>query len=65
MAATPFKLDDVDKLTVRIGASVGVAMAPPGISAAQLRERADAALYQAKRLGKGAYSIDAGPPVSG
>jgi diguanylate cyclase (GGDEF)-like protein/PAS domain S-box-containing protein len=51
---TPFAL--ADGTTVHIGASVGIALLPQdGINADQLLERADRALYSAKRAGKGAY----------
>lgn len=51
---TPFTL--ADGSTVRIGASVGIALFPQdGKNADQLLEQADRALYSAKRAGKGAY----------
>jgi len=51
---TPFTL--ADGTTLRIGASVGIALLPQdGKTADQLLEHADRALYSAKRAGKGAY----------
>ncbi|MGN4019810.1 diguanylate cyclase domain-containing protein, partial [Burkholderia gladioli] len=51
---TPFTL--ADGTTIRIGASVGIALLPhDGKNADQLLEEADCALYSAKRAGKGAY----------
>lgn len=41
--------------------SIGVAVLLPGETAPSLRSRADAAMYTAKRLGKGRWVIDAGP----
>jgi diguanylate cyclase (GGDEF)-like protein len=50
----PFAL--ADGTTVHIGASVGIALFPnDGTNADQLLERADRALYSAKRAGKGVY----------
>lgn len=52
----PFEIGGV---TMRIGASVGVAVRRPGdASGADLVRRADAAMYRAKRLGKGRYVVD-------
>jgi diguanylate cyclase (GGDEF)-like protein len=51
----PFQIDDK---TVRIGSSVGVALAINGQDSAQtLMQRADAALYQAKRAGRGRFEM--------
>lgn len=51
---TPFTL--ADGTTIRIGASVGIALLPrDGKNADQLLDQADCALYSAKRAGKGAY----------
>jgi len=55
MATTPF---DVAGVTLQIGASVGVAVAAPGIAADSLCKRADGALYEAKKLGKGRFHVD-------
>jgi len=50
----PFTL--ADGTTLRIGASIGIALLPnDGKNADQLLEQADRALYSAKRAGKGAY----------
>ena len=46
----------IDKLTVSIGASVGIAIAPDnGTTPESLRDRADAALYLAKGAGRGVW----------
>lgn len=51
---TPFTL--ADGTTIRIGASVGIALLPhDGKNAGQPLEEADCALYSAKRAGKGDY----------
>ena len=55
---------------VSVGISVGVAVTAPGSgeTAQQLLERADRALYAAKRAGKGTWRVDGGAmaaPVSG
>jgi diguanylate cyclase (GGDEF)-like protein len=50
----------VDGKTIRIGASVGVALAMNGQDTIQgLLQRADAALYQAKRAGRGRFEMAA------
>jgi diguanylate cyclase (GGDEF)-like protein/PAS domain S-box-containing protein len=50
----------VDGKTIRIGASVGVALAMNGQDTIQgLLQRADAALYQAKRTGRGRFEMAA------
>ncbi len=48
--AAPMVLDEG---AVRLGVSVGVAVATPGIGRDELLRRADAAMYEAKRTGKG------------
>lgn len=63
----PFQLDAA---TVRVGASVGVATGSTDATGADLLRRADAAMYRAKRLGKGRYVVDAAvdeaaPPLIG
>lgn len=65
--STPFRLDAA---TVSIGASVGVATGSADTTGADLLRRADAAMYRAKRLGKGRYVVDAeadveAPPLRG
>ncbi|MGY4830134.1 diguanylate cyclase domain-containing protein [Sphaerotilaceae bacterium SBD11-9] len=53
----PFRIDDK---MVHIGASVGVALAVNGQdTVAVLMQRADAALYQAKRAGRGRHEVAA------
>jgi diguanylate cyclase (GGDEF)-like protein len=54
----PFDLDDV---TVRVGASVGLAALDPCTqNGHELVRRADSAMYAAKRMGKGRVAIDGG-----
>jgi diguanylate cyclase (GGDEF)-like protein/PAS domain S-box-containing protein len=55
---SPYELGDV---TVRCGASVGVAFADPGDTAESWVARADAALYQAKRDGGGVARVADAP----
>ena len=50
--------DDV----VAVQASAGIAFCEPGISAEELLRRADVAMYEAKRLGKGRYTVYSAPP---
>ncbi len=51
----PFQIDDK---TVHIGSSVGVALTANGQDSVQaLMQRADAALYQAKRAGRGRFEM--------
>src|SRR5262249_22464982 len=53
--ATPVEVDD---LNISRSASVGVAFDPDGATAgARLLEAADAAMYAAKRSGKGRYTL--------
>lgn len=48
--------------TLEIGASIGVALAPrDGVDAQQLMARADAALYRAKRKGRGSVVLSGDP----
>lgn len=56
-ASTPFEVDLVGGSTVTICASVGIALARQGVDAEILCKRADEALYDAKRAGKGQYRI--------
>lgn len=57
--AEPFS---VDGRTVMVGASVGLAFGGGGDDADGLLRRADAAMYAAKRAGKGRLVIDAAEP---
>jgi EAL domain-containing protein (putative c-di-GMP-specific phosphodiesterase class I) len=41
----------------RVGASIGIALAEPGVSAGTLLAQADAAMYQAKSEGKGRHAV--------
>lgn len=41
----------------RIGASIGLALSRPGLTAEQLLQQADAAMYQAKRKGGGRWEV--------
>ena len=45
----------IDNHLVEIGASVGIAMTPPGVSADTLLKNADMALYRAKADGRGTF----------
>jgi len=47
--AAPIRLDAG---TVTVGASIGVALAEPGVTVAELMKRADEAMYSAKTTGK-------------
>jgi diguanylate cyclase (GGDEF)-like protein len=58
---------DIGGIEIRIGVSIGVALAPrDGLALDALTARADAALYRAKRDGRGtvAFSEEAEPPSS-
>lgn len=46
---------EVDKHMIEIGASIGIAMTSPGISADTLLKNADMALYRAKADGRGTF----------
>jgi diguanylate cyclase (GGDEF)-like protein len=50
---------------LRVTASIGVAVSPPGLTARELIERADRALYQAKRSGKNRVSRADDPSAPG
>lgn len=50
----------IDSQAVRVQASIGIATARPGDDPDQLTRRADLALYEAKRAGKGRYVRYAG-----
>ncbi len=49
--------DDPAGDTARVGVSVGIAFATPGLDADTLLRHADAAMYQAKAGGKGRHSV--------
>ena len=57
VASTPFEVDIVGGSMVTVGASVGIALVRQGADAELLCKRADEALYEAKRVGKGQYRI--------
>ena len=52
---------DVDGLAVTVGFSIGVAYGDGDSTPEALRERADQALYEAKRAGKGTYRVRIDP----
>ena len=52
----------IDGKALAVGASIGVALAVPGDSADALGNRADSALYAAKRAGKNRFSVLANAP---
>jgi diguanylate cyclase (GGDEF)-like protein len=52
LTTNPFRFSDA---SLHLSASGGLAASAPGESAQQLKERADRALYEAKRQGKGRY----------
>jgi PleD family two-component response regulator len=53
-AAEPVVVDrDGSTIEARVGASVGVAFADPGVTVGELVRRADNAVYRAKASGRG------------
>lgn len=48
---------EIDRHLVEIGASIGIAMTSPGITADNLLKHADMALYRAKADGRGTFSF--------
>jgi len=62
LAATPLRFDGAVRT---LGASCGVAPTSDGESADELKARADRALYEAKREGRGRFVVTAGERAAG
>ncbi|MBV8518602.1 MAG: diguanylate cyclase [Acidobacteria bacterium] len=55
LATTPFRYSGATRM---LGASCGIACAREGDTPATLQQRADAALYEAKRAGRGRWAVE-------